>query len=192
MKKFPFIFLFTFLLFSNKSFGQNTVDVNTSVDSTRILIGDPIKLKLKTSFDPQSNLVILPNIPDTFNHFEIIEIQKADTVQNKNKTQITQQILITNFDSGAWYIPAFEYKVSPLNGVNSYTLHSDSILIQVQTIAVDTSKPFKPIFGLRPVNRPLQQIIQYILIALAAIAAIVLLIYYYRKKYKQQKSTPKP
>ncbi|HMN33082.1 MAG: hypothetical protein IT215_00660 [Chitinophagaceae bacterium] len=172
-------------------FSQN-VNIKTTIDTAQIIIGDPIQLTLKATFDPQNFIIHLPHIDDTFNHFEVVEIQKTDTTQAGNLSTIIQKITITNFDSGAWYIPVLEYKISPLNGTNPYIMHSDSIRVQVQTIAADTSKPFKPIFGIREVNRPIAQIIQYILIGLIALATILFLIYYLRKKAKQKGPKPKP
>ncbi len=185
------LLLSIFLVMTKMLFSQN-VNIKTSIDTAQIIIGDPIQLTLKATFDPQNFIIHLPHIDDTFNHFEVVEIQKPDTTQAEKLSTITQKIIITNFDSGAWYLPVLEYKISPLNGTNPYTMFSDSIRVQVQTIATDTSKPFKPIFGIREVNRPIQQIIQYVLIGLIALAAILFLIYYLRKKAKQKQSKPKP
>lgn len=185
------LLLSIFLVLTKMVFSQN-VNIKTTIDTAQIIIGDPIQLTLKATFDPQNFIIHLPHIDDTFNHFEVVEIQKTDTTQAGNLSTIIQKITITNFDSGAWYIPVLEYKISPLNGTNPYIMHSDSIRVQVQTIAADTSKPFKPIFGIREVNRPIAQIIQYILIGLIALATILFLIYYLRKKAKQKGPKPKP
>lgn len=180
-------FYFIFILFST-FFDANAQDVSirSSVDSSKIMIGDAIKLNIKVTFDPQKYKVNLPLIPDTFNHFEIIEKEKSDTTQGKETNTITQQIRITNFDSGVWLIPTFEFKISPLNGSAPYILNSDSIHIYVNTIEVDTSKAFKPIYGIRSASMPLQQILIYIALGLLALILISLLIYYFWRKRKQK------
>ena len=86
-----------------------------------------------------------PSIPDTFNSLEIIEKGKIDTITTKDNTiQYKQRLLITGFDSGAFTIPPFQFILTPTSNTPRLLL-TDSLSLVVQTVAVDTTQPFKDI-----------------------------------------------
>jgi hypothetical protein len=184
MKKSVITYLM-FLLCCYTSQAQD-VKVKASVDTARILIGDAIKLTLSAEYDPSKFKVQFPLPNDTFNHFELVEKGKPDTIAGRENSVITQQLTITHFDSGQWYIPAFGFIISPLQGQTPYSLLTDSIPVMVNTIAVDTSKPFKPIYEIREARMPLIQKMKYIAAALLAAALAGLLIFYLIKKYRNK------
>lgn len=162
------------------------VQVKATIDTARILIGDAIKLTLSADYDPTKVNVQFPILNDTFNRFEVVEKNKPDTGTGRANNQITQQIIITHFDSGRWYIPAFAFTVSPLQGQNPYTLLTDSLPVMVNTLSVDTAKPFKPIYDIREASMPLQQILKYVALAVLALVLCGLLIFYLIKKYRNK------
>jgi hypothetical protein len=162
------------------------VRINAAVDSNNIRIGDHLRLTYTATFNPQQFRVQFPSLQDTFNHFEVIERLKADTVDARETITISKQTILTNFDSGSWKIPAMPFEVQPLQGQLPYTIVSDSFNIQVQSIAIDTAQPFKPIFGIRSASMPASQLIMYILAGLALLALLIWLIWYLRKRAKQK------
>jgi hypothetical protein len=113
-----------FLLSAFFSFAQD-VNVKASINKNQIEIGDVVELKLSATFNPTQLKVQFPIVGDTFNHFEVIEKAKSDTVINKEKNTITQTIIISNYDSGQWKIPSFSFGILPLQGNVPYTLNSD-------------------------------------------------------------------
>ena len=155
-----------------------------------ITIGDQIALELLAKFNPLTHRVQFPIIADTFNHFEKIELSKTDTLIKGDISIVTQTVYITNFDSGLWTIPALPFSIQPIQGDTPFTILSNPIQIQVQTISVDTSKPFKPIMAVREATLPIKQLLMYALIGLVILIGIILGIIYLIKKSRNKNKKP--
>lgn len=179
-----------FIFFAMSSRAQE-VKINVSATPQKITIGDYVSLKYSTSFNPQKVRVSLPNILDTFNHFEIVERKKIDSLEKQDVLNLSQENIISNYDSGAWYIPSVTFSVQPLDGSEPYEIKSDSILIQVATVAVDTSQPMKPIYEIIEAKAPWWEMWLYILGALIILLIIIGLVYYYRKHIRTKTERPK-
>jgi hypothetical protein len=179
-----------FLLSAFFSFAQD-VNVKASINKNQIEIGDAVELKLSATFNPTQTKVQFPIINDTFNHFEVIEKAKSDTVINREKSTITQTIIISNYDSGQWKIPSFTFGILPLQDSVPYILNSDSLLVNVNTIAVDTSKPFMPIMAIREAKMPMKTIVMYVAGIIIIVAILGFLVWYFIKKYREKNNKPK-
>ena len=179
-----------FLLSAFLSFAQD-VNVKASINKNQIEIGDAVELKLSATFNPTQTKVQFPIINDTFNHFEVIEKAKSDTVINREKSTITQTIIISNYDSGQWKIPSFTFGIFPLQDSVPYILNSDSLLVNVNTIAVDTSKPFMPIMAIREAKMPMKTIVMYVAGIIIIVAILRFLVWYFIKKYREKNNKPK-
>lgn len=175
------IYFFFFILFSfffTRCFSQPSA----STDTNKILIGQQFHLDLKIRFSAQHK-VEFPAIGDTLtSQIEVVEKSPIDTVFDKEDiTQKTlhQRLTLTSFDSGFFAIPPFFFVV------NSDTLETEPLLIEVQTIQVDSSQ-------LADIKAPLE--VQYSFLdwlkdnwkltlgIMAALAAISYLIYSLTKK----------
>ena len=137
MKKFVLysIFLITFLGFS-----QNEPNVSVKVDTTIIRIGEQIKYQI--SVENADKGVVFPKLQlDSLGKIEVIESFNIDTVKNK----LIKKYKLTSFDSGSYTIPK-----QPIYIWNQ-PYYTDSIKIDVATVAVDTLKqkmyPIKAIYG---------------------------------------------
>jgi hypothetical protein len=108
-------------------------NVNSSVNHNSILIGEQIKLLLTADNADVKKLQILqwPKVPDTFNHFEVIERGKIDTVSKNGVNHYAQTYILTSFDEGSWDIPAFNVLFSKKSSRNPVSLHTPSIKIKV-------------------------------------------------------------
>ena len=179
-----------FLLSAFFSFAQDA-NVKASINKDHIVIGDAVELKLSATFNPTQTKVQFPIINDTFNHFEVIEKAKSDTVINREKSTITQTIIISNYDSGQWKIPSFTFGILPLQDSVPYILNSDSLLVNVNTIAVDTSKPFMPIMAIREAKMPMKTIVMYVAGIIIIVAILGFLVWYFIKKYREKNNKPK-
>ena len=180
-----------FLLLSVSSISSaQQVKISATIDSTTIQIGDQIRLQLTTTYNPQLYRVHFPSIQDTFNHFEVVERTKMDTLIGRNENTYKQTVIITNFDSGQWKIPPVAFDIQSLKGEAPQTLFSDSFLVNVTTLPVDTTKPIKPIFGIRGAKMPIKQLILYIVIALLLAAILGFLIWYFSKKIREKNKKP--
>lgn len=184
------IFLLCLTLIPGPDLLAQEVKVSARIDSTNILIGDHIRLQLSATYDPQAYKVQFPSVVDTFNHFEVVEKGKMDTIAGREQNTVNQQIIITNYDSGAWKIPPLVFDVLPLQGGEPEVRYTDSFLVNVNTVAVDTAKPFKPIFGIRSAKMPLKQIILYAVGILLLTALLAFLIWYLIKTLREKNKKP--
>lgn len=185
-------FLVSACLTTANTYAQD-VKVNARIDSSSILIGEQIQLELSATFNPQHYKVQFPAVMDTFNHFEVVAKGKTDTLNGRNENIYTQRYVITSFDSGAWKIPSMAFDVLPMQGGEPLVVWTDSLLVNVQTVPVDTAKPFKPIFGIRSAKLPVGQIILYaVLIALGLLLLGFLTWYFLKKRKKKPAVQPEP
>ncbi len=73
------IFTFYFLISNYSSIAQK---VTTTIDRDKILLGEQIELQLKIELNSSGTLVDeWFNLPDTFNHMEIVKRLPIDTLQ---------------------------------------------------------------------------------------------------------------
>ncbi|MFV8225438.1 DUF4381 domain-containing protein [Christiangramia aquimixticola] len=129
--------LFLFLLANSLSFGQQ---VSSEVDTTQIKIGEQIKYSIRVNSDPGA-LVVFPE-GETFSPFEVVESTDPDTLRKDGKYRLLKEYFLTQFDSGKYVIPSQEVLL------NSRSFRTDSILVEVNDVVVDTTKqklyPIKP------------------------------------------------
>jgi hypothetical protein len=178
-----------FLLCTLYSFAQD-VQVKASINKNQIEIGDAVELRLSATFNPTQTKVQFPTVSDTFNHFEVIEKAKIDTQFNREKNTITQTVLISNYDAGQWKIPSYAFEILPMQGIAPYTLNSDSLFVNVNTIAVDTSKPFMPIMAIRDAKMPMATIAMYVAGIIIIVAFLGFLIWYFIKTLRKKNNKP--
>lgn len=158
------------------------IKVKATIDTNNVLIGDQIKLKLEFLSNKKVNLA-WPSIPDSVGSIEFISKSKIDTISENNRFQLTQQMVLTSFDSGYFSLPAFAFTVQ--KDGNESLFQTDSLILKFRTVAVDTSKAFKDIKP--PLEEPVtfDEYLIYILIGLG-----VLILagggYFLWKKYKRR------
>jgi hypothetical protein len=54
------------------------INLLSSVDRNRIVLGEPFILSLELHFTEKTNLTRLPELPDSIPHFDILEILKKN------------------------------------------------------------------------------------------------------------------
>ncbi|HNB80829.1 MAG TPA: BatD family protein, partial [Chitinophagaceae bacterium] len=159
--------------------------LKTRLDSSQVVIGDQVHLSFTLEYNPQLYSVTFPVFPDTFNHVEIVQRSRIDTISGRDFNTFKQELTLTCFDSGQWKIPPFAFSARSLQGDTITDLLSDSFLLKVNTIQVDTAQPFKPIFGIRKAALPLTQILLYALAIVLILGFIGFLLWYYFKRRKK-------
>ncbi|MCB0408971.1 MAG: hypothetical protein KDD29_02060 [Flavobacteriales bacterium] len=150
MKKLLYILI---ALFSILNTNAQTYSVEATPDTNSILIGEQINIILKANYrvDEGEVNIIFPTLYDTINEFvEIVSKSVVDTIiPDKNDPYAfvkQQKITITSFDSGYYAIPPFKFII------NADTVETEPILIEVQTMEVDTTKA---IFDIKqPISEP--------------------------------------
>jgi hypothetical protein len=161
-------------------------------DSNNIAIGDYLGVRLTAKFSGSKTLT-WPEIKDTLGRLEIVEHGKFDTVKAGAETLISQHLQVSAYDSGTYTIPAQKLLYSD-NGITD-SAFSGPVEVYVNTLAVDTAKPVRPIKAPLDIALRLRDILPYILMGLLAIALIVLGIWLYRKykkKPEEKQARPKP
>ena len=84
-----------------------SVTVEAKIDSLQILIGEQAKVQLQVAMDAKQRAVF-PAYTDTLvRGVEIIETVKPDTqfLNDRQRMLITQEYIITSFDSALYYLP---------------------------------------------------------------------------------------
>lgn len=176
------VFLFCFCISSNL-FSQKIV---ATVDRDKILIGEQIELKILVT-DVDKNAADVSqwfNLPDSFNHFEIIKRLPVDTISNEGFISYSQKIILTSFDSGYWQIPAANVLFS-----DKKTVQAMPINISVLPVDVSNLKDYHDFKEIIEVKKETN----WLLIGAIAAAAIVLavLIFFLIRYLKRRKSKPK-
>lgn len=169
MKKF---LTYIFLLFSVVLFAQQKPIVKAEIDTTNIRIGEQFEFKI--TIQDTAN-VIIPKL-DKLIGVEIVEDKKIDTIKN----QLIKRYILTSFDSGAYYIPQQQIFIKQ-------RLHlTDSLLINVATVAIDTIK--QKMFPIKTIqNEPYQfdDFKPYLWYVIIALVIIGLILYFVLRKKKE-------
>ena len=92
--------LFPIYLFCNTLLFSQEI----KIDTNSIIIGEQIYLNITAEFELDEH-GIWPTFNDTISKgIEIIEIGNIDSIKTENKLQISQNFIITAWDSGVYYI----------------------------------------------------------------------------------------
>jgi len=168
-----------FLLLSRTLLAQSSahpgppVKIKISVDSQKIVIGQPIQMMLE-AYVP-GNMPLTWPVIDSLPHFEWLEKGTLDSVVKPEERYYRQQFVITSFDSGSWAIPRLPF----LSGNKKY--FSDSVRIAVNYSPFDPSKDFHDIKDIIDIPNPYAKWIPWGVGAVTLIA-LVLAVWLVRKK----------
>ncbi len=150
IKKILYILVF---ILGNLGLSAQSIEVNASIDTNFLLIGEQtqIELKVKYRLDGEPVSIKFPELTDTISEFvEIIYSSPIDTIYpDKNDLSLVEQIkriTVTSFDSGYYEIPHFEFYI------NDQPFQTGSLYIEVIPMEVDTSES---IFDIKkPIEEP--------------------------------------
>jgi len=164
---------------------SQTITMKAAFDSSSILIGDQVKLRMEFDQPPKA-VFLLPVFNDTITgQIKIVKSFPPDTVKSGDHLHIRKEYLVTSFDSGSHRVPpiAFPFQIGQLKD----TLHSSELVIKVNSLPVDTTKDFRDVKP--PLKAPvtLAEIWPYLLIGFGICCIVILVIWYfmvYRKKDK--------
>ncbi|QEM06565.1 hypothetical protein DIU31_024750 [Mucilaginibacter rubeus] len=156
-----------------------------TLDKKSILIGEQTQLNLSIRFHAKDSIGF-PKLADSIGKIRIVNF-KADTAFDKGDQSIetiNRHYTITAFDSGTYIIPSYVFK-SPVGDLLTDTLNLD-----VRTVAVDTTKAFYDIKQPLAVKytfwdwlRDNWKLVTGILLGLIVIGAVV---YYLLKRPKKE------
>lgn len=167
--------------------------VSSQLDSASIQIGEQARLRLSVA-QPTNLQVSIPILSDTITKgIEIVEMVKADTISlSDSRIQVNYDYLITSFDSGFYFIPAYTYAAA------GDTLSTAPLGLSVTTVSVnpetDDIKTIKPIMDAPFYWSELFTWVGYVLLAFLVVGIIVLVLlkYVLKKKVPFIDQTPQP
>ena len=166
------------LLLSTAVFAQQK-QVLTSIDTTKNKIGAEFKLSIKTTVDTSAK-VIFPRLKN-FGALEVIQSYPIDTVKMDGRYELIKKYGLTQFDSGRYVIPSIKIFI------NSKPFLTDSLLVEVANVQVDTLKQkMYDIKDIAPADNPIGDWWKYILI-IALIVGVGAFIYWFIKKRQEKK-----
>ena len=111
------------------------VSVNAEIDSCQRLIGEQARIKLKVGVDADKNALLPIFEKEIVDGIEIVEKLPNDTqmLNDGKRLLITEEYIVTSFDSALYTIPAFEVLV---DGMPYY---SEELAMAVYMMPVDTT-----------------------------------------------------
>jgi hypothetical protein len=186
LKKITYILIGIVSLFVYKE--STAQEATAEVNRSSILIGDQINLTLKLAV-PASSTIVWPDIRDTIiREIEVVTRTKIDTITNGKKEFITytQTLTITSFDSGYFAVPPFIFLYQPINTDEYQVTETDALLLEVQTLEVDTSKDIIDIKP--PIHVPVsfQEIWPWLVLGLLGLLFMLGIIYFIKKRKKSE------
>ena len=181
------------LLISCTTLSAQGADASASLSTNqdRLTVGDQASVVLSIQHDPSQSRVAWPVVPDSFDKLEVVKKDRIDTIKKGRFLIYQQELRVTGFDSGAYTIPPFQVTVTPASGV-PYTIQTGAINMLVQTVPVDTTKPFRPIKGIMVVEASWMDYIWLIVAGIIALIAIGLVVYFLRQKKHKIPPPPPP
>lgn len=176
------IVIIVLLLLADISSYAQDAKAGIRLDPPQILVGDQARLFIEVQNNEKAGKLQWAAIPDTFNNLEVIERGKIDTLRQGDVYTYKQRVIITGFDSGVFKIPAFQFSVIHAGNTASI-VQTDSLQLLVQTVAVDTTQPIKPIKGIILVKSSWLDYIWYFIgAAIFIILLVFVIIYFIRNK----------
>jgi hypothetical protein len=198
VKYFKYILVGLCLIVLNALKAQD-VRVSAVLDSSKIRIGEQVKLDLYVTYDANAVKdfsLLWPEIEDTITgKVEVLSKSGIDTmIPDKNNPSIIQQhqrFIVSAYDSGYFAIKPFKFI---LNNDTSHPLLTEALLLEVHTVATDSSeakiKDIKPILE-EPFNW--KWYVHYLywgIGALVLVATIVMITIYFTRRKKNKPLEP--
>jgi len=165
--------------------GSAQTEVTSGLEKKELLIGEQTRLLLRAQF-PKGKHIQFPEIKDTLaKGIEILKKGNIDTVPGADSSRMTleQKITITSFDTGYAAIPPFSFLDDKGN-----KLFTEALLIGVHTVAVDTTRVFKDIRGVKSAPIPWWDYAWYLLLLIPL--ALSYTLYRYLKNKKKHPAPP--
>lgn len=164
--------------------------LKTSVDKNEILIGQQFIVKVQATFSGDDYFIKWIKLPDSMQHFELVEKSKIDSAFISTKLSgLSQTFTLTSFDSGKWIFPSFNINFSPAKDDTTINIFTDSLPITVAYSIADTTSTLKDIKAIRLVE-VINPLWYWAGAALLLLLLILLVVWWYRRRKKNEKIVP--
>ena len=169
------------------SFAQSPIVVEAAIDSSVLWVGEQTMIHLSLT-QSQGQQVILPEIEvggELVKGVEVVDLSQPDTTELKNnRLNIKQEVLITSFDSGLYYIPPFKYQL------DADSFETASLSLKIVPIEIAEEAQVADMRDIKDVVDPPFNLFDYIphwiLWLLLVMVIILVAIYFILKYYKPQ------
>jgi len=170
------------LLIGFVGFSQNLPKVSVKADTTKIRIGERINYEIVV--DNADKGVVFSELElDSLGRVELVESLDIDTLKN----QLIKKYALTSFDSGSYVIPRQRILIW------SQEYLTDSLKIDVSTVAVDTTK--QQMYTIKAIqNEPytFEDFKNYLLWILGILLVLGLILYFLFKRKKDVDENGEP
>lgn len=167
------ILIISFICASCFTANAQHVSVNAEIDSCQRLIGQQARIKLKVGVDADKNALLPIFEKEIVEGVEIVEKLPNDTqrLNDGKRLLITEEYIVTSFDSALYTIPAFEVLV------DNMPYYSEELALAVYTMPIDTANleqffPPKGIWETEMQWEDYENSVYYSILLLLLIAAI--------------------
>lgn len=117
--------------------GAQEIQVFSKLEQGTIRMGDQTRLRLSV-VQGQKDQVTFPKLKDTLTaKIQVLSSSKPDTLRDKTHPEqitVTQSLVITSFDAGAYVIAPFEFRTKDA------VLKTSEAVLTVEGVKVDTTK----------------------------------------------------
>lgn len=159
---------YTFLLAFPMLYAQ---EVKVGTNTKNIKIGEQIQYKVSVE-TPADTPVSFPE-GQTFAPLEMVKTRAADTLRDGGKYRLVKEYYLTQFDEGKYTIPSQKIRI------NNKDYFTDSLLVEVHTVAIDTLK--QPLYDIKPIQEVKKPFTSYgwILTIIAAVLLLLIVVFVY-------------
>lgn len=158
--------------------------LTVSANKIKVEIGEPVEVTYQLNdFDSKLyDIKYWENLSDTFNHLELLQTSKTDTLSSNQLFKIVQKYQVTGFEAGNWQIPSIKITIE-----NKQTKVVDTVKtidLPLQVIAADASalKDFNDIKPIEEVKANTNWLLISIIIIAVLILAIVVVVILRKRK----------
>ena len=124
---------------------QSLIEINSSVDTSRITIGDRIKYEITIDYS-DSLAIDHPGAGINLGQFEIKDYKIYDPEEKENRIFQKYEYTISVFDTGSFTIPPFPIAYFPKESIQNYKIiEASAINIYVESILGEGEKELKDI-----------------------------------------------
>ena len=175
--------LYIFLLLNQIAVAQLAV-----LDTNTILIGDQIKLNISVELNLNEECNWPQFTDSVYEKVEIIKKYNLNETETENSKIISQQVVLTCFDSGSYYLPPIVFNENKkteglLLNVNTIAINDSSAMMDITDTKIGTKDDYTP----EEITEKRKRF--WIMIAwIIGILLLLFLIYYLIKKYKKGES----
>jgi len=139
------VLLVSFIFLKGLFIYAQTPVLKTFVDKNDIVIGQQFKWTVKATVPASTYIIHWLTIPDSIEHFEVINRGKIDSTEDKGILHFQQVISLTSFDSGSFNLPSFTVNFDPVKDDTTLNLATDSFRINVSYSPLDSTATFHDI-----------------------------------------------